>query len=1022
VVDLFVCAKESGAIQAKATSKKSDTTSRTRNFMVTIPATTTSTLFFMKNKKYNKSHFVTLKLLVSALVSILLLEQIILVHPFALNIRCNSLHHQLRRFDNNSSRIRRTTRSFPCRGDCTNNNNYNHKMGFEKSSSLLWNVALSDSEEESFDDYNPKGDIYDDDDDDVDIDVNDTVDEYDDDALEFEKYQVGEASPTLQKKNDSRNLPPPPPSMNMYDDRPSAYLLPRDSQLQLQIQQQQKQIDMLMNMIKGSSQPPIQASEKSRVMMRPGKESVKVPQVEDEEDMLPPPLPGMFDDDGEDELLDTTSQHPAHSSYSTPAPFYSSSGVVPLAPLKAMLFIDGTWLYYSLYRRKEEFDPIVKKFGKGWQYRYRFDWNALPRIVCEQIVGQQMNLGWSSNGPIGATGTNNQLQSSSIQRPVEIVRASVFTSYKKTTDPRSFRVRMYNEMANANYDIHMLESTSNGPEKCVDISLAVEMLHYATVPNAYDIAILLSGDKDFIPAMVRTRQKGRKVGVVSMRTGCNRGLYENSHIKDFDVVWLDDFLDRLLVPLPANQVGKTVQSVHDRGHLSAFTITKVILDFVSQSPYGKVSSRDVGRYLKNLELPGGTSMLDDVKVGQGGLRRFLQDRMPMVFDVSDRQISPMRDPNDRTYWIGKKEGASAVLLDEAKRTKFTPEEKQFLEDYHSGVIEKGLEKEIYHYTIEAMEYDAPEIEDLSAYSSAISGLDSSVIRDQQLPRIEYSTLTVVELKEMCKQRGLPVSGRKADLSQRLEEADSSAQISSTPEDSISTLSEKSYNDKLDKHLVELVKYYIVQCGGYASSRDLGRFLSTNRASNSNTSALTELKNHFGGVASFLNQQSHIFTIVREPTDGDPRNFSFGIKLRDIPPAVNSNVSLNNSYVSQVSTSKIPPPTPNSPVNMDPNVDAHIEELIREYLHASGGEASSRNIGRYLAANAAFPAEKNEGMNGMVHGKNRDTALKQLKQHYGSLAFYLSTKEDVFDKVSGDLQSRQGGNDSPPDHSFGVRLK
>ena len=102
-------------------------------------------------------------------------------------------------------------------------------------------------------------------------------------------------------------------------------------------------------------------------------------------------------------------------------------------------------------------------------------------------------------------------------RPMEIVRASVFTSYKKTTDPNSFRVKMYNEMANANYDLHMLESVGNGPEKCVDISLAVEMLHYATVPNAYDVAILLSGDKDFIPALVRTRQKGRKVGIKSSR-------------------------------------------------------------------------------------------------------------------------------------------------------------------------------------------------------------------------------------------------------------------------------------------------------------------------------------------------------------------------------------------------------------------------------------------------------------------------------------------------------------------------
>ena len=74
----------------------------------------------------------------------------------------------------------------------------------------------------------------------------------------------------------------------------------------------------------------------------------------------------------------------------------------------------------------------------------------------------------------------------------------------------------------------MMETVGRS-EKCVDINIAVEMLHYATVPNAYDVAILLTGDKDFIPAMRRTRQKGRKVALVSMsrRYGCNKALYED---------------------------------------------------------------------------------------------------------------------------------------------------------------------------------------------------------------------------------------------------------------------------------------------------------------------------------------------------------------------------------------------------------------------------------------------------------------------------------------------------------------
>ena len=45
-----------------------------------------------------------------------------------------------------------------------------------------------------------------------------------------------------------------------------------------------------------------------------------------------------------------------------------------VAPLKAMLFIDGTWLYYSLNTRNPKRDVIIGKFGLGWQNNYKVDW------------------------------------------------------------------------------------------------------------------------------------------------------------------------------------------------------------------------------------------------------------------------------------------------------------------------------------------------------------------------------------------------------------------------------------------------------------------------------------------------------------------------------------------------------------------------------------------------------------------------------------------------------------------------
>jgi len=47
---------------------------------------------------------------------------------------------------------------------------------------------------------------------------------------------------------------------------------------------------------------------------------------------------------------------------------------INVTPLKVMLFIDGTWLYYSLHARKLNRCSIIPKFGKGWQANYKVDW------------------------------------------------------------------------------------------------------------------------------------------------------------------------------------------------------------------------------------------------------------------------------------------------------------------------------------------------------------------------------------------------------------------------------------------------------------------------------------------------------------------------------------------------------------------------------------------------------------------------------------------------------------------------
>lgn len=91
--------------------------------------------------------------------------------------------------------------------------------------------------------------------------------------------------------------------------------------------------------------------------------------------------------------------------------------------------------------------------------------------------------------------------------------------------------------------------TASEQEKCVDIALAVEMLYMATVHDAYDIAVVVTGDKDFMPAMQKTRLLAKQVAICSMRNSCNQDLVDpNAQIRDFDIIWLDDYVTDLYLP------------------------------------------------------------------------------------------------------------------------------------------------------------------------------------------------------------------------------------------------------------------------------------------------------------------------------------------------------------------------------------------------------------------------------------------------------------------------------------------
>eukprot|EP00981_Chlorochromonas_danica_P009297 scaffold2602_cov177-Ochromonas_danica.AAC.18 len=182
-----------------------------------------------------------------------------------------------------------------------------------------------------------------------------------------------------------------------------------------------------------------------------------------------------------------------------------------VSPLKVMVFVDGTWLYYSLVagRGNEKGDPLRRKLGANWQSRYSIEWAKFPKLIADNLSSQLHRVG-------------------ALRPDVEISRTTVFTSLRADTSIMDPREMMLSQFHRANFDVHRF-LTKNTQEKCVDISLAVEMLYLSTVNDAFDIAVLVSGDKDFVPVLEKTRMLAKRVAICSMRGSCNNDLCNNEN-------------------------------------------------------------------------------------------------------------------------------------------------------------------------------------------------------------------------------------------------------------------------------------------------------------------------------------------------------------------------------------------------------------------------------------------------------------------------------------------------------------
>ena len=198
---------------------------------------------------------------------------------------------------------------------------------------------------------------------------------------------------------------------------------------------------------------------------------------------------------------------------------------------KVMIFIDGSWLYNNFRNLGEDF---------------QIDYGKLPGVIGNEVAHK---LG---------------------QDHIDIVRTFLFgsnaTNYLDEDKEMVKRRRIFYDILREEYgydvEVHLvdyrnrrLKKKDRHPdddfvpqEKCVDVALTSSMLYFAALPHAYDIAVLVGGDRDYTPLLQKVRQLGKRVAIVSIHGACAYDLMEAKNLKrvrDFDVIWLNDLLDEI---------------------------------------------------------------------------------------------------------------------------------------------------------------------------------------------------------------------------------------------------------------------------------------------------------------------------------------------------------------------------------------------------------------------------------------------------------------------------------------------
>lgn len=191
--------------------------------------------------------------------------------------------------------------------------------------------------------------------------------------------------------------------------------------------------------------------------------------------------------------------------------------------MRLMIFIDGSYLWHS-------------SMSQCRPQNIKMDLAELPRQLMEAIP-EFLTTRLSYAGTI----LNASIPVNTDKRDIPLVKKR-YNFFKMLEDTCGYQV----ELSEIDFRGRRLLKQDRGidswepKEKCVDIEIASNLFFYK---DKYDMAILITGDKDFLPALTKVQQLGKQVKIASFQSSCSNKLVETFE----DIIWLDNLLPKMLL-------------------------------------------------------------------------------------------------------------------------------------------------------------------------------------------------------------------------------------------------------------------------------------------------------------------------------------------------------------------------------------------------------------------------------------------------------------------------------------------